>query len=257
MTFRLVAYLSIASLVTAFRQVDYGTFIYEVKKPHPFKLTLTTTHDHYGLLSIQCGKKAFRDNWLKLTVPGGDIYDPTLNEFPDTEYGKMLHQRWVRLARETCPELQFYDSDLEYFFVNKVGDAATQIGGGEISVPRQWYPLIPGRYWSEPSTSSFRLKIDVHPDGTTYVVLGCKAGDTGGHEKFRLVKKDDDERYELTTFPGHPTVEELLDSFKQACPDLWNPRYAEQLKNVGFANYDAVYVWGYFGRDRLHRQPIR
>ncbi|KAF4754104.1 hypothetical protein FOZ63_023915, partial [Perkinsus olseni] len=146
----------------------------------------------------QCGKKQFRDNWLKLTVDEGDAYSPTLHEFPDTDYGKVCHKRWVDYARATCPKLKFDDTDFQYWYVDAVGDAVTEIGGKEVFMPRQWYPLIPGRYWSEPSISPLRMKFDIHFDGYVYAVLGCEEGDTGTSKRFRLVKHGGDERYKLT-----------------------------------------------------------
>ncbi|KAF4667721.1 hypothetical protein FOL46_002362 [Perkinsus olseni] len=237
--------------------VDYGTFVYEVKKPHPFKLTFTTTHDHYGLFVVQCGKKRFHDNWLKLTVDEDNVYDAMLHEFPETPYWKMQQKRWVDRVRETCPKITFDDADFQYWFINPNGDVATQIGGKEVFVPRQWFPLIPGRYWSEPSITPFRMKFDIHPDGTAFVIFGCEGGDTGGYRRFNLVKKGDDGRYELTAVKGRSTVKDLIDTFRAACPDLWHPRLEEDLKSVRFANYDQVYVMESVGSDRLFRNYVR
>ncbi|KAF4713120.1 hypothetical protein FOZ63_026886 [Perkinsus olseni] len=253
----LIAYLSISYLVTGSTHVDYGNFVYETKGRHGIKLVLNTTHDGYGLFHIECGRRRYHGDWFELSMVNSDPYDVVLNEFPDEE--ATLHRHWLYYARATCPKLKFQKSDFLEFLVDGEGDVRTEVEGKEVALKRQWLPLIPGRYWSDESVSVYKQQFDVHPDGYVYVKLGCKGGDTGANRRYRLKRREESNLFELTAIRGRYTVEGLLESFKEACPGLWSPydnHYGEQLKNIGFANYDSVFAMGSYDRDRLYRRSL-
>ncbi|KAF4678726.1 hypothetical protein FOZ60_016184, partial [Perkinsus olseni] len=171
-----------------------------------------------------------------------------------------LRETWIPKIHAACPQLTVEDTDLLFFEVNNEGDLETELGGAKVVLKRQWLELSAGRYLSDKALSELRLQYDIHPDGFVYVRLGCDgfedqpAGDTG-HKIFRLVSKGD--HYELTPIDGHDTVEDLIDSFQEACP-LWFEffNFDKDFRIVRFANPDTLYAMGGYLHERLFKHPV-
>ncbi|KAF4716258.1 hypothetical protein FOZ63_016571 [Perkinsus olseni] len=264
MATRLIASLSSAAvvLVNAVIPTDYGNFIYQSNGSYPVKMTFNTTKEGHARFSIECERRyedSFRLHPNPLDVEYGSIH-----EFAKTGSGAADHQLLLDKVRDACPQLSIEPEDFQWFYVGDMGNLHTELEGDIASLERQWLSLRPGRYIfvDAPITQ----KYDIFPNGYVYVKLGCEVDGTRGpsdtgYKPFRLVAKDNGQRYELTAIRGHGTVEDLKESLMRIC-HIYDgaaiyAHFEEEVKRFRFAEGYYLFALGEYTLDRIHGEPLR
>ncbi|KAF4699989.1 hypothetical protein FOZ62_008967 [Perkinsus olseni] len=225
MNIRLITSLSsLASLVGGTKPADYGNFVYQTQD---VKMTLDASADGNSQFSVECSSR-FEDSFQLQPAPLGDLEEIegiTIHLFPPPSSPDSLRETWVPKIHAACPQLTVEDTDLLFFEVNNEGNLETELGGAKVVLKRQWGELSAGRYLSDKALSELRLH-------------------KGDH-------------YELTPIDGHDTVEDLIDSFQQACP-LWFEffNFDKDFRIVRFANPDTLYAMGGYLHERLFKHPV-
>ncbi|KAF4758888.1 hypothetical protein FOZ63_031882 [Perkinsus olseni] len=259
MATRLIASLSSAAvvLVNAVIPTDYGNFIYQSKGPYPVKMTFNTTKEGHARFSIECERR-YEDSFQLHPHPL-DVEHGSIHEFAKTGSGAADHQLLLDKVRDACPQLSIEQEDFQWFYVGIEGNLHTELESDIASLERQWLPLRPGRYVS--TDGPITQKYDIYSNGYVYVKLGCKGGRRTGHKLFRLVAKDNGQRYELTAIRGRSTVEGLKESFMRVCQkDNGNPIFAEfeeQVKRFRFAEGYILFALGDYTVNRIPGKPLR
>ncbi|KAF4707916.1 hypothetical protein FOZ62_026519 [Perkinsus olseni] len=258
MATRLIACLSYAAYVlgNAVIPTDYGNFIYQSNGPYPVKMTFNTTKEGQARFSIECERR-YQDSFQVQPYPP-DVEHGSIHEFAKTGSGAADHQLLLGKVQDVCPQLSIKPEDFQWFYVGDMGNLHTELEGDIVSLERQWLPLRPGRYIS--AKAGLVQQYTIYQNGYIYVKLGCKDGNTG-HRLFRLVEKDNGQRYELTAIPGRGDVVDLKESFMRACHIYDGTRidveFEEQLKRFRFAEGYFLFAMGDYTSDRIHGKPIR
>ncbi|KAF4698663.1 hypothetical protein FOZ63_000726 [Perkinsus olseni] len=259
MATRLIASLSSAAvvLVNAVVPTDYGNFIYQSNGPYPVKMTFNTTKEGHARFSIECERR-YEDSFRLHPVEGLAEFG-AIHEFPSAGSEAAFHQLLLAKVHAVCPGLNISSGDLRRLDVGLEGNLHTDLEGDMASLERQWLPLRPGRYLS--AKAGLVQQYTIYSNGYIYVQLGCEGGVRTGYRLFRLVAKDNGQRYELTAIPGRGTVEDLKEIFMRACPIYEGGRlhaeFEEQVKRFRFAEGYFLFALGDYILDRVEGRALR
>ncbi|KAF4679297.1 hypothetical protein FOZ63_016572 [Perkinsus olseni] len=252
MATRLIASLSSAAvvLVNAVVPTDYGNFIYQSNGSYPVKMTFNTTKEGHAQFSIECERR-YEVSFQLSPNPRYVAYG-SINEFTRVD-----HQLLLDKVLDVCPQLSIKPRDLQSFDVGLMGNLHTFLDGKLISLERQWLPLRPGRYVTvDPGIVQ---EYTIYQNGYTYVRLSCENGGKTENKLFRLLEKENGQRYELTD-AGYGTVEDLKESLMRVCPfykgTVLDVKFEEQVKRFRFAEGYFLFAMMDYLFNRAHGEPL-